>query len=203
MNKNESYLDNIFDYKAINEPTNMLCPISGFRLMYVGSDYHVMDADSYYQSEFDPTIIYANHPFSRNVYRLIESRSIMAKTIRYFVLEEDNILKEYCSLLNGKLVPIETPVEEIEKANEEYKNSEILRKEEYEKKVASGEITPIYAKQIFCKTISPELISVKPMDYPKGIVFFNDYKVKKISFKERLYNKFYNFLYIITKLWPF
>lgn len=165
-------------FGGLHKPVDsgLTCPITGGRLMSIGYESHVMDPDSFYQSENDPTLYFACHPFSRTVYRLIERPSMMDKAIRYFVLNEDSSWTEHVRIKSGKLVPIDTPKEEIEAADREYEEDRERRKREYEERVARGEITEFFPimKPVYAKTVSIGEVKVQPMSPPSGILNYLD-----------------------------
>jgi hypothetical protein len=162
-----------------HEPTDsgLTCPITGGRLMSIGYERHVMDPDSFYQSENDPTLYFASHPFSRTVYRLVERPGMMERAIRYFVLNDDISWTEHVIIESGNLVPIDTPQDEIDAVNEKYRADQEERRKTYEARVASGEIVPSLfptALRVLPKMVSAEQVEVKPMEPPKGMLFYLD-----------------------------
>ena len=74
-----------------------------------------------------------------------------------------------------------TPEEEdaVQKIIQEYEEKERVRKEEYERKVASGEITealfPVAIK-VQPRTVAFEEVKVKPMSLPSPLLNYMDFK---------------------------
>lgn len=95
--------------------TDLICPITGSSLWYIGTERDVMDPDSWYSPESDKSIIFARHPFSYNLFRLVERKSMMEKTLRYFRLNEDKSWTELKKApFTDKLFPIDTPYDDTE-----------------------------------------------------------------------------------------
>ena len=164
--------------------SGLTCPITGGKLLYIGYELAVMDPDSFYQSEKDPTLYFACHPFSRSVYRLIDRPSMMEKSKRYFVLNEDKSWTEHIKIENGNLVPIDTPQSEIDEANEKYKKEKEERRRNYDERIKRGEIIPLNSTQVYDKFVSLDIIEVKPMAPPTNMLFYLNYKIDSSKFEE-------------------
>ena len=153
----------------------LICPITGSNLIHIGCEHHVMDPDQWYSPESDKTIIYARHPFSWTIFRLIERPNMMEKALRYFKLNDDNTWTELKRVPNGNnLFPLDDFGDDWQKACEEGLERLAKRKaqEEYWKE------HPEEDPRIFAKTVSIELIEVKPMDPPSMLLNFFDFKYK-------------------------
>jgi hypothetical protein len=106
---------------------------------------------------------------------------MMERAIRYFVLNDDRSWTEHVIIESGNLVPIDTPQDEIDAANEKYRTDKDERRKSYEARVAAGEIVPSLfptATVIRPTLISADLIEVKPMSPPKGLLFYLDKLLK-------------------------
>jgi hypothetical protein len=160
-----------------SKPTDsgLTCPITGGRLMSIGYERDVMDPDSFYQSENDPTLYFACHPFSRTVYRLIDRPSMMVRAIRYFVLNADKTWTEHIKIESENLVPIDTPQSEIDEANEKYRKEREEFRRNYDEQVARGEIIPLTFIQVPVKTVALDEVEVKPMGPPSGILHYMNF----------------------------
>jgi hypothetical protein len=157
----------------INSETGLFCPITGKPLLYVGYETDVMDADSWYSPEDDDTIIYARHPFSWKLFRLVDSKSMHSKELRYFRLNDDNSWTEMKEAPHTNSVfPIDDFSPEWEAACQE--GLENLRKRK--EREAYWEKHPNEDPRIKSQLVSTELIEVKPMSAPTGILFYFDYK---------------------------
>jgi hypothetical protein len=157
--------------------TNLLCPITGERLIWIGSDVHVMDPDSFYKPTNTPNIIYARHPFSYNLFRLVEnSYNHCQPGKKFFRLNEDNSWTEMILIKEiDKLVEIDTNQEEIDKLISKILEEKRKKKEDYDEKVRNGQITPITIdiKKVEAQQIGLDLVEVKPLSPPSSIIFFN------------------------------
>jgi len=151
-----------------------LCPITGSRLMYTGHEEHVMDGLSFYAAESDPKAIrYSRHPFAYNLFYTLSSGEFE----RIFRLNDDRTWTEMIYVFGKLLFPIDTPNDVIAKELREYEEKEAARLAEYERKVASGEITPgPKLQRVVAQTNGLDLVKVKPISPPNCILNFIDFK---------------------------
>jgi hypothetical protein len=154
----------------------LLCPITGDELVYVGYDKDVCDGNSYYSPINDKTIIFAVHPFRRNIYAQVESQTFTSKELRYFKLLEGNKWLEMKKVPHGDvLFPKRYYGSSWKRACAEAKLQfqKRLEKEKYWKE--HPEEDPRY----FARTISNEEVKVAPLSPPSGMLFYLDYSYKK------------------------
>ena len=153
--------------------TGLLCPITNSPLWYVGSEHHVMDPDSFYSPESDDSVIFARHPFSWKLFRLVESKSMWSQAIRYFRLNDDNSWTEMKEAPHtNSMFPIDDFSPEWEAACQE--GLENLRKRKETEKY--WEENPDKDPRVKAKLVSTELIEVKPMSAPTGTLYYLDFK---------------------------
>ena len=158
---------------ATPRDTGLKCPITGSRLMYVGYEPHVMDGESFYEAESDPSIKFSSHPFNRGVYYQVE---------RYFVIEDDGSWKEYKRVkgLDG-IVPVDISPLELYAMLHAAEEERERRSREYEGRLYAGEITNLFplAIKVQAKTVAMDLVAVKPMEMPTGTMFMIDQLTEK------------------------
>ena len=132
-----------------------------------------MDPDSFYSPESDPKIIFARHPFSMNLFRLIETRSMMEKALRYFRLNPDNTWTEMKRVPHGdKLFPLDNFSEKWEIACQEGLANLEKRKE----KEKYWDEHPEEDPRVKAKTVGLEEIEIRPLGPPTGILYYMDYR---------------------------
>lgn len=166
------------------EETNMICPITGSKLIYLGCDPHVMDPNSYYSPKSDSSIIFANHPFSYDIYTLVSDTSIMAQELRYFKLN-NKIWTELKKIpYTDKLVPLDYPIQDYF-----IEAGEGLR--EYKKYLAYRETHP---KEFPTSQLIPmEQVSIHPLSPPSGKLMCLDSSIcKKMNFFQRIALRYRN-----------
>ena len=158
-----------------NHSNEILCPITGSKLVYVGHDHGVMDGNSYYSPEADKTIIFARHPFQRDIFRLVKRQGITEKAIRYFkLLDKHNSWQELKKVPNGDaLFPIDTPEDDAEWVAAVQEVIERERKRQEQNKYWDEH--PDEDPRIFARTIKMETVEVKPMDVPRGVINYMDF----------------------------
>ena len=134
----------------------------------------VMDPDSFYESATDPTIRFARHPFSWRTFRQVDKYG--NELGRYFVLSEDETTWTEYKKVEGisGIIPIDTPQEEIDAKIEKEAEERAERKRLYEARVASGEIDPLQIRRVTPSTISSDLVEVRPLPPPSGMLFYMD-----------------------------
>lgn len=161
-----------------SKPTNLICPITGSILMDDGCERDVMDPDHFYFAQNDPSVRYARHPFSYNLFRLVESgtRNTGAKEIRFFRLNEDKSWTEMMILPGfSNLIPLDTPKEEVNRLIKEKEAEVAESRRKYEEGVANGTIVPFSfnIKPVTANTVSVENIKVKPMSNPSSLHYLD------------------------------
>lgn len=173
-----------YNEEELPSDTGLLCPITGSRLMYTGHEEHVMDGLSFYAAESDPKAVkYSRHPFqydmfyAGNPYKFQDNEYT---TQRVFRLNDDRSWTEMIKApISGCYFPIDAPNEIIAKHVQEYEEKERIRTAEYVRKVASGEIVPgPELKRVVAQTIGLQLVEVKPISAPIGVLNFMDFKYK-------------------------
>lgn len=162
------------------EETNLRCPISGDILMALPVERGVMDPMYLYEAKNNPEYRYGRHPFSWSIFTQYPrgSNGWFDKGISYWRLEDDGSWTKMIHVkeLSGKLFVDGTPRSEI---NAEIKK-EKERLEERRKYLAEQPEEalnfPTFTK-ILAKTITQDLVPVKPMSIPEGKTFYIDSKV--------------------------
>lgn len=173
--------------------TDMICPITGSPLWYVGTERDVMDPDSWYSPESDKSIIFARHPFSYNLFRLVTEKRSCSRGSRFFKLNEDKSWTEMKEVPHGnELFPINTPEDDPEWKEAVAKGIEREKKRQEQNKYWDEH--PEEDPRIKAKLIGIDKVEVKPMSAPTGILFYMDYKYespdpKKMNFFQRNYNQ--------------
>lgn len=153
--------------------TDLICPITGSPLWYVGTEKHCMDPDSWYSPESDSSIIFARHPFSMNLFRLVETKGTMEKALRYFRLNTDRSWTEMKEApYTNSLFPLDDFSEEWEAACKEGLERLEKRKQQEQYWKEHPEEDP----RVFAKTVALEKVDVVPLGPPTGILFYLDYK---------------------------
>ena len=176
------------------ERTNLICPITGSPLWYVGTERETRDPDSWYSPESDKNIIFARHPFSWNLFRLVDSKSMMAKEKRYFRLNDDNTWTELKKVPHSnELFPKDTPEDDPEWLSAVKNGLERERKRQEQNKYWDEH--PNEDPRIKARLIGLDKVEVKPMSAPTGMLFYMDYtydsgKAKKQNFFQQAYYKF-------------
>lgn len=179
-------------------PTELLCPITGSKLLYIGTEQDVMDPDAWYSPESNSQIIFARHPFSRKIFRQIDRKSLYAKALRYFRLNDDNSWTELKKIPNGDdLFPINTPEDDpswIESCQVAFDRVERQRQQnEY------WDQHPEEDPRVRSKCIASELVSVQPMSAPLGILNYVDFVYNPP--KENFIRKVVNFIKLKIRIW--
>jgi hypothetical protein len=158
-------------HHTIKMLNKLLCPITGDELIYVGHDERVFDGNSYYSPKSNNTIIFAVHPFSRNIYVQVNNKSLFSHGFRWFKLLEDNTWQELKQVPHGDILfPIEDESDEWVNACRlaEEKHQKRLEKQEYWKQ------HPDEDPRIHAKTLANEKVSVSPLGPPTGILYYVD-----------------------------
>jgi hypothetical protein len=195
--------------KTIGKPSGMTCPVTGSELLHAGHDEGVLDGCHYYVSSSDNNVFFSRHPFQWNIFRLdperpfdvihvytpdgkmseadykvayerakpvSESLKLHGKYTRYFRLEDDGRWTALVHVAN-KYIPAETPIEEIVRLIEEYDAEYERRKAEY---LANPESGP-FIFRVVSTGIATELVNVKPMSPPTGLLAYIDVFTKQKS----------------------
>jgi hypothetical protein len=176
---------------SIGKPSGYTCPITGSPLIYDGYEYGTMDGDSYYHSEADPSLKWERN--MRSFYfelvhpeeRWMSSREIV-EARRYFKREENGEWQEYFAKVSTpsyRMFPVGTSMIDVDKILQLDIEAKKQRDEEYRRKVESGEIDPLAFPTLPVKsdamTIASELVAVKPMTAPQGVIHYIDFKVNE------------------------
>lgn len=156
------------------ENNHLYCPITGGRLIRIGSEMHVMDGSILWIS-VDATgkELLQWETGTRWYYDIFSSRYGKYK---WYEKEKEWRKQVYVADKYHDEPQTQEQKDALKKLAEEYEEKERLRKEEYEKKVASGEIKPLLPlfQQVFAKTLNLDIIKVKPMDFPSGKLYYMD-----------------------------
>ena len=174
------------DQADLGKPTGLLCPITGSPLIYDGYEWGTMDGDFYYHAESDPTIKFESNMRSvfyelvggEKEWGMTGSERVLSR--RYFKPEANGTWSEWFAVKSHgfpKLFPIGTPSEEVLAWQAEDERKHLEHKAEYDRKVASGEITPWIVPMVNFGTIANDLVEVKPMDPPSGQIFYFEHTV--------------------------
>lgn len=151
------------------------CPITGGRLICLGSDINVMDGPITWIVEGHENMKWYVDPRRSSVfqghgyYKWDQKKGVWVEQIKIYGGSK---------FVNKPQTQEEKDkIDQLEKEWEEKKKKD---KEEYERKVASGEITPLLpfgVKQIHFKTLNLEDVNVSPLPPPSGTIFYVDYKI--------------------------
>lgn len=176
---------------SIGKPSGIKCPITGSELIYDGYEYGTMDGDSYYHSASDPTLKWEKN--MRSFYfelkhpeeQWMSSRQII-EARRYFKIEENGEWQEYFAKISTpstRMFPVGTSMIDVDRILQLDIEAKKQRDEEYMRKVESGEIDPLAFPIVSVKndarTIASELVEVKPMGEPQGVLLYMDFKVER------------------------
>jgi len=149
------------------------CPKTGGRLIFLGGDPNVRDGDLHYIVEGHENVRWSTGSrWFHDIYRGHGNWKWYA---------EEKEWREQIKICDGwKYVDKpKTPEEEIavQKIIDDYEEDKRKRKEEYDRKVASGEINP-NENRFYATTISLDKVEVRPMSPPTGLLSYMDFKYK-------------------------
>jgi len=157
----------MFEKDKYPQKTGLKCPITGSELLFLGGDREVRDPDSFYSPESDESIIFARHPFSYNIFRLVEQKSMGEKGLRFFKLEKDKTWTEYKKIpYTNKLVKMDYPEDKFQE------ESKIAREKYQEQQKRLDKYRTTF------KPISAELVKVQSLPPPLGKLNYIDFKYK-------------------------
>lgn len=155
--------------------SKLRCPITGEELIYIGRDEGVLDGNSYYSPINDRSIIFSVHPFSRNIYVLVDSMGYHAKEARCFRLNEDSSWTEMKRVPHGNLLfAVDDFTVEWVKACEDAEINFQKRQDQIRYWNEHPEEDP-RIRGIRAKLVSMDLVKPVPMSPPSGMLFFMDY----------------------------
>lgn len=168
------------------EVTDLICPNSGFRLMAEPVERWVMDPSHFYFAEGAPNFRYERHPFSWMTFRQIHGgdRRMGSKVIKWWKLNHDRTWTEMMEVEGVEgIIPLDTPQSEIDLLKEINLHKKRIAQLEYEARLASGAPLLPIAKKVEARTISSDLVAVKPMKAPSGDLFviqpdYNSYQIQ-------------------------
>ncbi len=173
----EDILKKIEERREQNEralESSLRCPITGGRLISLGSDLNVMDGPATWVVEGHEDVKWYVDPRRHKVF---QGQGC------YTWYGEKKEWVEQIEICDGwKFVDKpKTPEEEaaVQKIIHDYEEKKRNDKEEYERKVASREITPtpsLNIKRVFAKTVDMDVVEVRPLSPPSNFLFYVDYK---------------------------
>jgi hypothetical protein len=152
------------------------CPLTGGRLIRLGGDPGVMDGsinwivEGHEDMRWETGTRWFHDIFSGHGY------------FKWY--GEEREWREQIKICGGwKFVDKpKTPEQEVavQKIIDDYEESERKRKEEYERKLAAGEIKNLFPNmiQVFAKTIDLDKVEVRPMSAPTGLLNYMDFKTE-------------------------
>ena len=159
------------------EEGTLYCPITGGRLVCVGQERHVMDGSILWVAvDFEGKELLKWETGSRWFSGIFDNPT--HGYYKWYAEEKEWRKQVRCEggwrFIDEPKTPEEE--EELKRINAKYEEEERKRKEEYERKLAAGEITSLLPvmKQVFAKTIDLNIVEVKPMGGPTGQIFYLD-----------------------------
>lgn len=152
---------------------NLKCPITGSKLIFVGEDEHCRDGNSYYSPIDNPKIVYSVWPRRANIYTLENNDN--PKKQRYFLLKEDDSWTEMKRVPHGDgLFPKKYYGIKWKKACAEA----LVRYQKRLEQIEYWKEHPEEDPRVFAKLISFDLVEVRPMGPPSGILYFHPSTIK-------------------------
>ena len=159
------------------EESQLYCPITGGRLICVGQERGVMDGSNLWVAvDYEGKELLKWETGSRWISYIYDN-----PTYGYYKWYPDE--KEWRKQVRCEdgwtyVDEPKTPEEQValDKRNSDYREEQKKRDEEYQRKLASGEIKvlfPIFTK-VFAKTMDLNITEVKPMNGPSGQLFYLD-----------------------------
>jgi len=153
--------------------TDLKCPLTGGRIIRLGGDPNVRDGDLHYIVEGHEDVRWTTG--SRWFFDIYRGRGYF----KWYAEEKE--WREQVKICDGSkyVDKPKTPEEEIavQKIIDDYEEDKRKRKEEYDRKVASGEINP-NENRFYATTISLDKVEVRPMSPPTGLLSYMDFKYK-------------------------
>lgn len=212
-------------FREKEEPTlfDYLCPLTGEKLYNYGSDMHTMDGPCTIKTE-NGKQVYEKWPRDWGV------TLYPANTTRRGFLWIPSLNEEYWDRaawnfnplwkdipewkefveVAGKHLFLDDPFFDDRKKRVEiaYEADKHLRQLEYDRKVASGEITPgPFMKRVVFQTTKIEDVKICPLPAPNGLLFYMDYKInetpEQIEVVKPKFEWLTRILFFISNIWPF
>jgi hypothetical protein len=153
--------------------TALKCPLTGGRIIRLGGDSMVRDGDLHYIVEGHENVRWTTG--SRWFFDIYRGHG----NWKWYAEEKE--WREQIKICDGSkyVDKPKTPEEEtaVQKIVDDYEEDKRKRKEEYDRKVASGEIKPDnFIKRYYAKTIDLDKVEVRPMSPPTGLLSYMDFK---------------------------
>jgi hypothetical protein len=161
--------------EPVRELTDLICPLSGQFLVYTGSEPHVLDGPSYYESE-DGKFKYERSPWAfKRLYLVFPEKKVFKERDGAFV----EIVVHF-----GQDIFVDSAYFEEEKVSAElrYRVEKLLREMEYQRLVREGKIVPALLpliRNISFSTVARDLVSVQPLPAAAGTLLYYNYKIKR------------------------
>lgn len=173
--------ENITEEYINKHRTNDICPITGDYLIRVGHDEYVRDGCTYYEPEHHlGQIQYSRHPFQWNIL----SVEFCSLDVTYY--EKYQVIDRYAHICTYepvifyvklfKYLPVNTSPGYIKRLYKIAKQKEKAR-ERRDKKNRYRVLLPLMIP-IVAKSVATELVEVKPMEVPKGELYYFNYTYK-------------------------
>lgn len=200
-------------------PFEYLCPITGQKMLNYGSDMHTMDGPSTIKTEdgkrsYDMwprswgITLYASNNTSRGfiwIPSLKEQHWERAAHNFNPLWKDIPEWKEFVEVA-GKHMFLDDPLFEDRKKRAEVADQvdRHLRQLDYDRRVASGEITPgPFMTKVLFQTMKIEDVKVCPMSAPSNMLFYLDYKIDAQNLPIPKLGWLRRIAYFFIKMWPF